>query len=452
MSAPRRRGGRGNRPRPRSGPAPMVDEVPIDLVVGEPAHGGACVARDAEGRVVFVRHALPGERVRARVTRRRQRLMWADAVEVLEASPDRVESVWPQAGPLGIGGGELAHVRPEAQRRWKTSVIAGQVRRIGGEGLAAALADAGGVKVLPAPGDKAEGDLLLGRRARVEFVVDDEGRPAMHRHHDHHLMALTSLPVADPRIAASGVIGSHSQWSEVLRAGDRVRVVAPTGGDEVFVVTPRGLWTPGEGGVPRRLGGGARARWRVDALGRTEVFEVRPGGFWQTHREAAGVLARAVMDAAGDIRGASVVELYSGAGLLSRFLADACGRSGRLLTVEGDEEAVADAAYNLDGRPWVEPFVGAVDAEAVASLAEEAGARPDLVVLDPPRAGAGVEVCEELAVMGAPRVVLVSCDPAAGARDLAVLCAAGYRLVSLRAWDLFPHTHHVESVALLERV
>ena len=104
----------------------------LELTVGEPAHGGACVARDESGRVVFVRHAAPGELVRARVTAVQKKLAWADAVEVLSPSADRVDSVWPQAGPGGVGGGELAHLTPAGQREWKSRVIAGQLRRVGG--------------------------------------------------------------------------------------------------------------------------------------------------------------------------------------------------------------------------------------------------------------------------------------------------------------------------------
>ena len=97
------------------------------------------------------------------------------------------------------------------------------------------------------------------------------------------------------------------------------------------------------------------------------------------------------------------------------------------------------------------PFAGNVDREGVVDLSGQLGAVPDVVVADPPRAGAGAEVCEAIAATGAPRVVLVSCDPAAGARDLRALTEAGYELASLQAWDLFPHTHHVEMVSVLRR-
>ena len=125
-------------------PAPSRGEPrELTLAVGAPAHGGHCVARpvdDPGGRVIFVRHSLPGETVRARLTEMTSRTWRADAVEILQASPDRVASVWPEAGPAGVGGGELAHVALDAQRTWKRWVLADCLRRIGGQEVADAVA------------------------------------------------------------------------------------------------------------------------------------------------------------------------------------------------------------------------------------------------------------------------------------------------------------------------
>lgn len=417
----------------------------LDLVLGEPAHGGACVARDASGRVVFVRHGLPGEHVRAVVTSTRNTLAWADVSEVLEASPDRVPSVWPDAGPGGVGGGELAHVRPEAQRRWKTDVLRGQVRRVGGEALAGAVADLGGVEVRPAPGDEDPGDPLLGRRTRIELVVDGSGLAGMHRHRGRDVLALSSMPLAVPAIQDLDLFGPGSPWRRTWQPGDRIRVVAAPGGEPV-VVTPAGTWdADGRRSVEGPL------TWHVRAAGREWEFGVHPQGFWQTHVRGADVLADAVASVAGVGEGARVVELYSGAGLFTRLLASAVGPGGRVVSLEGDEDAVADASANLADMPWAEPFVGGVDGEGVHDLVAEAGGRPDVVVADPPRSGAGRDVCREVLASRAPRVVLVACDPAAGARDLRALTEGGYVLESLSAWDLFPHTHHLEFVAALHR-
>ena len=396
----------------------------LELTVGEPAHGGACVARDESGRVVFVRHAAPGELVRARVTAVQKKLAWADAVEVLSPSADRVDSVWPQAGPGGVGGGELAHLTPAAQREWKSRVIAGQLRRVGG-------------------------DALTGRRSRIDVVIDEAGRAGMHEFRGRRVIALDDMPLAVPAIRELGLFDEDTPWRRLWKPGDRVRAVAPSGGEPVVLI---GEDTYAADGV--RIDADV-VRWNVPVGSGVESYYVRPSGFWQTHVRGAEVLANAVLTAAfgPDEAGAgrAVMELYSGAGLFSVPLARAVGESGRVVTLEGDEGAVRDAGENLAAFDWVDAFAGNVDREGVVDLSGQLGAVPDVVVADPPRAGAGAGVCEAIAATGAPRVVLVSCDPAAGARDLRTLTEAGYELESLQAWDLFSHTHHVECVSVLTR-
>ena len=421
----------------------------LELTVGEPAHGGACVARDESGRVVFVRHAAPGELVRARVTAVQKKLAWADAVEVLSPSADRVDSVWPQAGPGGVGGGELAHLTPAAQREWKSRVIAGQLRRVGGEALAEAVDALGGVRVAPALGDEDPRDALTGRRSRIDVVIDEAGRAGMHEFRGRRVIALDDMPLAVPAIRELGLFDEDTPWRRLWKPGDRVRAVAPSGGEPVVLI---GEDTYAADGV--RIDADV-VRWNVPVGSGVESYYVRPSGFWQTHVRGAEVLANAVLTAAvgaGEAgAGRAVMELYSGAGLFSVPLARAVGESGRVVTLEGDEGAVRDAGENLAAFDWVDAFAGNVDREGVVDLSGQLGAVPEVVVADPPRAGAGAEVCEAIAATSAPRVVLVSCDPAAGARDLRALTEAGYSLESLQAWDLFPHTHHVECVSVLTR-
>lgn len=441
------------RPSPRRRPALAqprdgIGEV-LQLSVGEPAHGGACVARDESGRVVFVRHAAPGELVRARVTAVQKKLAWADVVEVVDASPDRVPSVWPQAGPGGVGGGELAHLTPAAQRDWKSRVIAGQLRRVGGEALADAVDALGGVRVAPAPGDEDPGDPLTGRRSRIDVVIDADGRVGMHEFRGRRVIALEDMPLAVPAIRELGLFDEDTLWRRLWKPGDRVRAVAPSGGEPVVLI---GEDTYAADGVRIDVN---VLRWNVPLGSGVESYYVRPSGFWQTHVCGAEVLANAVLAVAFGAHeagaGRAIMELYSGAGLFSVPLARAVGESGHVVTLEGDEGAVCDAGENLAAFDWVDAFAGNVDREGVVDLSGQLGAVPDVVVADPPRAGAGAEVCEAIAATGAPRVVLVSCDPAAGARDLRALTECGYTLASLQAWDLFPHTHHVEMVSVLSR-
>lgn len=432
MPRPRR-----SSPRPR--PAAAHPEVgrELELEVGSVAHGGHCVARH-EGRVVFVRHALPGERVRARVTEGGSRFWRADAVEVLEASPDRVPSAWPEAGPGGVGGGELAHVALAAQRRWKSDVVAGQLRRI------AHLERE--VEVEAAPGDDERGGLAY--RTRVELVADDEGRAGMRRFRSHDVVALDRMPLGTEAVAA--LAADEGVWTRRWQPGARLELVAPADGSTPALLVDG---TPWRRGRPDSRPNARRAVHEVVRAGGVEHrFRVAADGFWQVHREGPGVLTEAVLDAVGDVAGATVLDLYSGAGLFTLPLAAAAGPDGRVVAVESDARAVKDARRNAHDVAQVELHLGAVDRVLTDGDAAGAGVgAADAVVLDPPRAGAGRTVVDAIADREPARVVYVACDPAALARDVAYLGERGYELASLRAFDLFPMTHHVEAVAVLSR-
>ncbi|PZR53822.1 class I SAM-dependent RNA methyltransferase [Xylanimonas oleitrophica] len=428
---------RRSAPRPR--PAADYDAGrELELVVGPVAHGGHAVAR-LDGRVVFVRHALPGERVRAVVTEGGPKFWRADAVEVLDdASPDRVPSAWPEAGPDGVGGGELAHVSLAGQRRWKADVVAEQLQR-----LAKIERD---VVVEAAPGEDERGGLAY--RTRVELVADAEGRAGMRKFRSHDVVPLDAMPLGTEAVAA--LADAEGVFSRRWQPGARLELVAPADGSEPVLLVDGELWRNGR--ADRRPNARRAVAEAVTVGDTTYRYRVAADGFWQVHREAPGVLTGAVLDAVGDVSGARVLDLYSGAGLFTLPLADAVGEQGRVVAVEGDARAVKDARRNAHDRPQVELHLGAVDRVLAEGDAGGAGVgAADVVVLDPPRAGAGRTVVDAIAGREPSRVVYVACDPAALARDVAYLGDHGYALRSLRAFDLFPHTHHVEAVAVLEK-
>lgn len=412
----------------------------VELEVGPVAHGGHCVARlrapgeDGPGRVVFVRHALPGERVRARLTETgaKARFWRADAVEVLDASADRVESAWPEAGPGGVGGGELAHVRLDAQRTWKAGVLREQLHR-----LAQVDRD---VPVRALPGDDERGG--LGWRTRVGFLADREGRAGMRRFRSHDVVPVTAMPLMSDALADLDLLGRR--WA----SGARIEAVAPAGGDQPVVLVDGQPFDLRRGKADPRPNARAAVRERVAVGDREWTYRVAAAGFWQVHREAPAALTGAVLSALGDVAGGRVLDLYSGAGLFTLPLADAVGESGSVVAVEGADRAVRDARRNLHDRPQVALHGGDV-AGVLAS--GEAGTRADAVVLDPPRVGAGRDVVRAVAGLGPSRVVYVACDPAALARDVAYLAEEGFALRDVTGYDLFPMTHHVEAVAVLER-
>lgn len=391
----------------------------ITLEIEDVAHGGHCVARQ-DGRVVFVRHALPGERVVARLTDAGpEASFWrADAVEILSASADRVPHVWPEAGPGGIGGAELGHVSLDGQLAWKGAVLRDAFERFAG------LEFPGGVRRAP---EDADG---LGYRTRVEAVADAEGRAAMRAFRSHEIHTLTSMPLATAD-AERALLGQR------FPAGARIGVVDASASG-IFVTVDGARWHGGRRDM--RENAPRRVREQVVVGERTLEYSVDATGFWQVHREAPSLLAGRVAALAG--QGDAALELYSGAGLLTVPLADSFAA---VVSIEADSNAVRAARRNLADSPHVRLVEGDVGARLAAGVG-----RHDVVVLDPPRSGAGRAILEAVAGTGARRIVYVACDPVALARDAGTLGPLGYELASAEAWDLFPMTHHVEAIAVFE--
>ena len=364
------------RPRPRQARGRSRVGERFTVEVGPVAHGGHCVARVPDGetqRVVFVRHALPGETVELVLTEGTDgdRFWRGDAVRVVTASPDRVEAPCPYAGPDACGGCDFQHVAVPAQRELKAAVVHEQLARLAKLDLS--------VTVEAVPGDE-DG---LHWRTRQRYVSLPEGRVGLRKHRSHEV-----VPVEECLIQARED-ASH------------------------------------------------------EVLGR--AFSVAPDGFWQVHPGAATVLVETVLDLLDPRPGEAVLDLYAGVGLFAAFLADRVGPGARVVAVEGERDACRHARRNLPSH--AEVAAGAVD-QVLASGYDEPF---DLVVLDPPREGAKRKVVEQVVDRSPRAVAYVACDPAALARDVAIFAEHGYEVRGLRAFDLFPMTHHVECVALLTR-
>jgi tRNA/tmRNA/rRNA uracil-C5-methylase (TrmA/RlmC/RlmD family) len=430
-----------------------------ELVLGEVAHGGWCVAKPQDQPVVFVRHGLPGERVRARITDVTAKFARADAIEILDASPDRVVPPCPHARPGGCGGCDWQHASLPAQRALKGAVVAQQLRRLAGierevtvEPLAGDEVDNGD----PDDGDRDDGDpdngdvdnskkgKGLGWRTRVQFAVRSDGVAGLRAHRSHEVVDVGECLIADPDVTGLGL--TTRRWPGVASVegivGDSGRAVIVSGGsttnsydiDEKAAVLRRGrngalTALRGRGYLSQRAAG---RQWRVSA-----------GGFWQVHPAAASTLAAVVLAALEPRAGDCALDLYCGAGLFAGVLAEAVGEGGTVVGVESDPAAVRDARHNLPA--WARVHRGDV------AVVLRRGGLPQarLVVADPPRTGLAREVIAQLD--GAERFAYVSCDPATLARDIALLAARGWTLADLRAFDAFPMTHHVECVATLVR-
>jgi tRNA/tmRNA/rRNA uracil-C5-methylase (TrmA/RlmC/RlmD family) len=399
-------------------PTPPQPPVAVSVVgksfevdVGPVAHGGHCVARH-EGRVVFVRHALPGERVRVTVTEggATSKFWRADATEVRDPSPNRVAPPCPWAGPGRCGGCDWQHASLSAQRELKATVVREQLAHLAGIER--------DVVVEAVPGDVGG----LGWRTRVHYAVDPAGRAGLRRHRSHDVVRIDWCRIAHPLVVEARV--TDERWPPE----SSVEVAASVATGERLVLAD---------GAP----GGA-----VTEVAAGREFRVSGGGFWQVHPGAAEVLLDAVLAGLEPQPGESALDLYCGVGLFAAALAPGLGPGGRVTAVESDAGAAADARHNLADLPTVRIERGRVD-HVLRRLRLR---RADLVVLDPPRSGAGKAVVDLLSRVKARRIAYVACDPAALARDLRWFRErGGYELVDLRAFDLFPMTAHVECVAIL---
>ena len=486
-----------------------MNEVSLQLL--RPVHGGYCLAH-RDGQTYMVRFGLPGEQVKAVPVAKKGKVIFAEVSEVLETSPQRQVPVWELGGPGGTGGADLCHVKLSYQRIWKAQVLADCLRRLGGEEVfaqaldacggelsclgvssgRAGASDAGGKRgggavetATSAAGgedaDNAGGEDGLGYRLRADFEVSNARRLAMTKFRGEELVEIYSFPLADPLISESSLFGDPASWNQVLKPGGRIRAWASADGLRVW--NGHALFDESAQPVTEKS-----VRLTVPGFG---DYLVAPSGFWQAHRQAAQILGEQVMAAASSDRGMGgvalsapgeglgnavsggfadstetgagsnhslipgnrrwdeILELYSGAGLFSRPLAKILGRGGCLATLEGSKPAVKMARQNLSGVPGrLQIRAGRVDPRALADYADKMKA-PPLVVMDPPRSGAGQKVMAALTRLQPERIIYVACDPAALARDLKVAVCHGYQITFLQAFDLFPHTHHMESVCLM---
>jgi tRNA/tmRNA/rRNA uracil-C5-methylase (TrmA/RlmC/RlmD family) len=392
----------------------------LELEVTNVAHGGISVARH-DGRVVFVSDAIPGETVLARVSEDSKKSFWrADTVSVLSPSEFRQPHIWTAASidrdpSERAGGADFGHIRIEHQRELKRQVLVDALQRMAG-----VTTD---VRVEALPGN----DDGTGWRTRVRLQVDESGRVGPYAARSHRVIPVQDLPLATAAIAELAPLGERFPEQE------HIDVLEPsTGGARLIVGRQKPVV------IRERVG--------------DREFRLDDGGFWQVHAHAAETLSGAVQEAIDDALfdpRAQNLDLYGGVGLLAAAVGDRFGKTVRITSVESDARATEHAGENL--ADWLGARAETARVERwVRSLATSGDRLPSAtVILDPPRAGAGREVVEALADLHPAQIVYVACDPVALARDIGLFAERGYQLDALRAFDLFPNTHHVEAVARL---
>jgi tRNA/tmRNA/rRNA uracil-C5-methylase (TrmA/RlmC/RlmD family) len=370
------------------------------------AHGGHFIARH-EGAVFFIRHGIPGEQVVVEVTSTGKSFNRGDVLEVIQPSPDRVKAPCNYAHRLGCGGCDFQHIAISRQRDLKSDVITEQFARIAKMDLKVV------VEEVSDP---------LHWRTRAILNIDGSGKAGFFSSRSHNSIQITECLTCVPELKLSEITSRNWQPNTKLeisanKSGDRI-----VAGSEVF-----------EG--PKEL---------VEVVGES-TFQVSHSSFWQSHKSAPTVLTEAVMRYAELQSGDQVLDLYGGVGLFTAAALSAVGETGRVDLVEASSSAVGDAKNNFENIANVNIYLG-----DVAKIMPRIGSA-DVVILDPPRDGAGALVLQQISALNPKRIVYVACDPAALARDCGFANDLGWKLTKVRAFDLFPMTHHIEMVALFTR-
>jgi tRNA/tmRNA/rRNA uracil-C5-methylase (TrmA/RlmC/RlmD family) len=373
------------------------------------AHGGHFIARH-EGAVFFIRHGIPGEKCRVVITSTGTSFNRGDVVEVLVQSPDRVNPPCSYAHRGGCGGCDFQHISMIGQRQLKSDVITEQFARIAKMDLRIEVEE-----VSPS----------LHWRTRSIATTNSVGRLGFYGARSHNVVPIDDCIIMAPDMKMPEL--AARSW----KADVRIEIA-------VSSMKERNIALANKESKARLTEGNQTLHEEV--MGK--LLEVSQDSFWQSNASAPATLARAVLEYAHLRNGDHVLDLYGGVGLFTSVMVDIVGIDGAIDLIEGSKSATADAMKNFAKNPNVKIATGDV-AHHLPRITSA-----DVVVLDPPREGAGKTVVSEIVRLTPRRIVYVACDPAALARDTGYFLEKGYTLSTIRAFDLFPMTHHIECVAL----
>jgi len=370
------------------------------------AHGGHFIARH-EGAVFFIRHAIPGEEVIVEITSTGKSFNRGDVLEVIKPSSDRVEAPCKYAHRLGCGGCDFQHISAPRQRKLKSQVISEQFARIAKRELEVKVEEVGEA---------------LHWRTRAILNVDATGNAGFFGARSHNSIQISDCLTCVPELKIAQIVSQSWQPNSKLevssnQAGERIIA------SQEVIEGPDSL---------------------IEIVANNN-FKVSHSSFWQSHKSAPTVLTEAVMAYANLQSGDQVLDLYGGVGLFTAAALEIVGTTGRVDLVEASSSAISDAKKNFSNQANVNIYLG-----DVAKIMPRIGSA-DVVILDPPRDGAGQLVIEQISALNPRRFIYVACDPAALARDCAFADKLGWQLAQVRAFDLFPMTHHIEMVALFTR-
>ena len=380
----------------------------IELVIGPVAHGGHFVARH-NGQVIFVRHGITNELVKIKITAVSSKIAHADVIEVLTAAPSRVSPPCQYAGKCG--GCDFQHIDLKTQRKLKAEIIKEQFMRIGKIDLPSLGFDFEVQEVEPSDG--------LHWRTRMDFAVSPGGKIGFFGARSNEVVEISQCLIADERMNVSDL--AARSW----KSDARVEVAVSSTSEVSVMRSGRSISGPTQ--IVEQVGGNS--------------FKISPEAFWQSHKSAPVTLVKAALAQLGVKSNDHLCDLYSGVGLFAAAIFKELGDQGFITLIESDKNAVADARKVFLNKNNVKILQGLV-AQQLPIVK-----RADLILLDPPRTGAGEVVIKQIIKLKPRKIVYVACDPAALARDSKTLIDAGYKLDHISAYDLFPMTQHIECVA-----
>lgn len=367
----------------------------VELDIDGIAHGGESVAR-LDGWVFFIRHAIPGERVLVQITEVGKSFHRADAVEIIDASPDRITPACSYFHPGGCGGCDFHHISLQRQRDLKSQVISEQFQRVAKMEISVPVRE---VSLSENSGAR--------YRGRLTLHVDKSGQAGFLKNRSHNVFPISDCVVASEKLELHKVLAKRYSGIDQLALPDDVRT------EEISI------------------------------HGTTHRYRVSQESFWQGHVRAAEVLGEAALNSLQPRAEEYALDLYGGVGLFAKLLAHA---RARVSIIESSATAIADAKFNLREFSDVSFYEGDV-AKEMKNIA-----RADIVLLDPPRSGAELAVLDRIVALAPRRICYISCDPASLARDSQRLAERGYQIAESAAYDLFPQTAHIECVFTFEPV
>ncbi|CAB4733715.1 MAG: TRAM domain-containing protein [Actinobacteria bacterium] len=384
-------------------PLKVGDRITVEI--GPIAHGGHFIARH-KGQVIFVRYGITGEEAVVEITSTSSKLARGDAIEILKPSKDRVVPPCKYAVPGGCGGCDFQHIEISAQLELKRSVIREQFSRLGRIEI--------DLDVLPA-----EPTNGLHWRTRMDFAISKNGKPGLYSARSKEVTEI------DKCLIAVEAINDPAMFARNWKGEDRLEVAVSSSGEK----------NVSRGG--RSISGPTQLH---EVVGE-HTYEISPTSFWQSHSAAPKTLTKLVMDLMALRPGDQVCDLYGGVGLFTAPMAEDVGDIGKVHLIESSHRATQDALKIFDKVKNVVVHSGRVEQKLPLIN------RVDVILLDPPRTGAGEMVVKQMIAKKPRTIVYVSCDPASLARDARALEEGGYHLNHIVGFDLFPMTQHVECVA-----